>query len=253
MSIRVLKAANPGPFTLDGTRTYLVGETIVIDPGPDLPAHVDAIVAGQPHLELILITHRHADHAPAAVALKLRTGAKIFAPAGVLGEGLVDRLLEDGDGIVSGGVSLRTVATPGHTREHVCFLTDEGALFTGDTVLGFGTTTIFPPDGNMGDYLRSLRRLRDLSPRVIYPGHGPIREDAVELIDEYIAHREKREQQIERQLLAGAMTARDLREAIYPDLDSSLHGAAEIQMNAHLEHMRSRGAVRQEGSAWVIG
>ena len=250
--IRVLTAANPGPFTLDGTRTYLVGATIVIDPGPDLAAHVEAILEAQPGLTHILVTHRHPDHAPAAVALKARTGARIFAPPGALDDDVVDHRLEDGDQIVSGAISLRTISTPGHTREHVCFLSDDGALFTGDTVLGFGTTTIFPPDGNMGDYLRSLRRLRDLAPRVIYPGHGPIRDNAVELLSEYIAHRELRERQIESELRKGATTAEDLRKVIYPDLDPALHGAAEIQMSAHLEHMRSRGVVGREGSSWRI-
>jgi len=131
-------------------------------------------------------------------------------------------------------------------------MTENGDLFTGDTVLGFGTTTIFPPDGDMGAYLRSLHRLRDLQPRVIYPGHGPVRENAVELLSEYIAHRELREKQIVGALGEGARTAGDLRRAIYPDLNPALHAAAEIQMNAHLEHMRSRDLVSQSEGSWKL-
>ena len=235
MNIRSITAPNSGPFTLDGTRTYLIDDAAVLDPGPDIASHIDAILAAMPRLRTIFITHRHGDHAPAAVPLKQRTGAEIVAPRGVLEE--TDRLVDDGD-VVEG---LRVVATPGHTEEHVCYLTGDGALFTGDTILGSGTTTIFPPDGHMGDYLRSLRKLRDLAPRRIYPAHGPTREDAVALIDEYIAHRLEREQQVLAAMAAGARTPAAMRAVIYPDLDPRLHRAAETQIEAHLIKIEEEG------------
>jgi glyoxylase-like metal-dependent hydrolase (beta-lactamase superfamily II) len=232
VNIRSITAPNPGPFTLDGTRTYLVDETIVIDPGPMIESHVYAILAAMPKLETILITHRHADHAPAAIPLKRATNARIAAPRGVLDE--VDQILGDGD-VIEG---LEVIATPGHTGEHVCFLTPDGDLFTGDTILGFGTTAIFPPDGNMRDYMASLRKLRERNPKRIHPAHGPTRDDAVALIDEYIAHRLERERQIVEAMRSGARTASELRAVIYPDLDPRLAGAAEMQIEAHLAKIR---------------
>jgi glyoxylase-like metal-dependent hydrolase (beta-lactamase superfamily II) len=238
MNVRDIVAPNPGPFTLDGTRTYLIGDAIVLDPGPAIESHVRAIAEAMPRLETILITHRHGDHAPAAIPLKAATGARIVAPLGVLDE--VDVRVVDGD-VVDG---LEVIATPGHTREHVCYLTPDGDLFTGDTILGFGTTAIFPPDGNMADYLRSLRKLRARNPRRIFPAHGPTRDDAVALIDEYIAHRLERERQVVDALAAGARTVSQLREQIYPDLDPRLRGAAEIQITAHLEKLIEEGRVQ---------
>ena len=228
MNIRSITAPNPGPFTLDGTRTYLIDDTAVLDPGPNIASHIDAITNALPQLQTIFITHRHGDHAPAAVPLKRRTGARIVAPRGVLDE--TDVIVNDGD-VVDG---LRAIATPGHTNEHVCYLNAEGDLFTGDTILGSGTTTIFPPDGHMADYIRSLRRLRALEPRRIFPAHGPTRDDAVALIDEYIAHRLQREQQVLDAIAAGARTPAEMRTRIYPDLDPRLHGAAEVQIRAHI-------------------
>jgi glyoxylase-like metal-dependent hydrolase (beta-lactamase superfamily II) len=234
MRIRSITAPNPSPFTLDGTRTYLLGEHVVIDPGPAIESHIDALLDAMPHVRTILITHRHGDHAPAAVPLKDRTGARILAPRDVLDDVVVDGRLRDRQVLeLEDHVALQVIATPGHTSEHVCFLSPDGDLFSGDTILGFGTTAIFPPDGHMGDYLRSLRILRDLAPRRIHPAHGPAREDAVALIDEYIAHRLQREQQVRDALAAGAATTAEIRERIYRDLDPSLHRAAEIQIEAH--------------------
>ncbi|HLJ73612.1 MAG TPA: MBL fold metallo-hydrolase, partial [Thermoanaerobaculia bacterium] len=150
MKIRDILAPNPGPFTLDGTRTYLLEDFAVIDPGPAIESHIDAIRRAMPKLRTIFITHRHGDHAPAAVPLKDATGARICAPRGVLDE--TDQLVRDGE-VIEG---LEAIATPGHTREHVCYMTPDRDLFTGDTILGSGTTAIFPPDGDMGDYVRSL-------------------------------------------------------------------------------------------------
>src|SRR4051794_40959135 len=143
--IRDLLAPNPGAFTLSGTRTYLLGETAVIDPGPDIESHIKAIRTAMPKLLTILITHRHGDHAPAAVPLKRLTGARILAPHGVLDDNSVDQRISDGERIAVEDETLEVIATPGHTSERVCFLTTSGDLFTGDTVLGEGTTAIFPP------------------------------------------------------------------------------------------------------------
>ena len=237
MNIRSITAPNPGPFTLDGTRTYLLDDHAVIDPGPAIDSHIDAIRAAMPDLRTIFITHRHADHAPAAIPLKRATNAQIVAPRGVLDE--TDRIVHDGDVIED----LEVIATPGHTSEHVCFLTKDADLFTGDTILGFGTTAIFPPDGNMADYLRSLHKLRARNPKRIHPAHGPTRDDAVALIDEYIAHRLERERQVLDVLARGATTISDMRALIYPDLDERLHRAAEVQLRAHLIKLQDEGRV----------
>jgi len=242
VNIRSITAPNPGPFTLDGTRTYLIDDFAVLDPGPAIESHIEAIVREMPALRTIFITHRHGDHAPAAVPLKRRTGARIVAPCGVLDE--TDVIVNDGDVIDD----LRVVATPGHTNEHVCYLTPDGDLFTGDTILGAGTTTILPPDGHMGDYIRSLQRLRALQPKRIFPAHGPTRDDAVALIDQYIAHRLEREQQVLDAIAAGARTPAEMRATIYPDLDPRLHGAAEIQIRAHLIKIEEEGRMMNDES-----
>jgi glyoxylase-like metal-dependent hydrolase (beta-lactamase superfamily II) len=244
--IRDILAPNPGPFTLSGTRTYLLGDSAVLDPGPAIESHIEAIRTAMPRLRTILITHRHADHAPAALPLKRMTGARIVAPAGVL---------DETDGIIRGGETvedLEVIATPGHTAEHVCFLSKDGDLFTGDTILGEGTTAIFPPDGNMGQYMRSLQTLRARNPRRIYPAHGPTRDDAVALIDDYIAHRLQREQQIVNALAVGAHTIPEMRRRIYSDLDPRLEGAAAIQIAAHLIKLEEEGRVDAREGAYFL-
>ena len=241
MNIRSLTAPNPSAFTLDGTRTYLIGETAVLDPGPIIDSHLAAIRAALPRLQVILITHRHGDHAPAAVPLKEATGARIVAPRGVLADAVVDRRVAGGEIVELEEGTLEVIATPGHTSEHVCFLTSGGDLFTGDTVLGSGTTAIFPPDGSMGDYVRSLHVLRARNPKRIFPAHGPVHDDAVALIDHYIAHRMQRERQVLDAIAAGAKTTAEMRARIYPDLDPRLAGAAEIQIDAHLAKLREEG------------
>jgi glyoxylase-like metal-dependent hydrolase (beta-lactamase superfamily II) len=245
MNIRSITAPNPGAFTLDGTRTYLLGDTAVVDPGPAIDSHIDAIRDAMPKLQRIFITHRHADHAPAAQPLKQATGARIIAP---LAE--ADVRVRGGETFEVEDTTIEVIATPGHTSEHVCYLTRGGDLFTGDTILGHGTTAIFPPDGNMGDYLRSLRVLRERSPRRIWPAHGPTRDDAVELIDEYIAHRLERERQVLELLAARASSIAELRAAIYPDLDPRLAGAAEIQLSAHLIKLQEETRVQNTDDRW---
>lgn len=246
--IERIVAPNPGAYTLDGTCTYLIDRTICIDPGPDIESHLDAITTAAPQLRAIVVTHRHGDHAPAALPLARRTGARLYAPDGV-GEG-VDHVISDGEIIVAGDTRLTAIATPGHTSEHFCFITPDGDLFTGDTVLGSGTTVIFPPDGHMGSYLASLRRLLDLRPRVIYPGHGPKREDAISLLDQYIEHRLERERQIIRELGNNPTEVLTLRQRIYPDLDPRLHRAAELQLESHLVHLEEQRRVTRSGAGW---
>ncbi|HET7436165.1 MAG TPA: MBL fold metallo-hydrolase [Thermoanaerobaculia bacterium] len=252
MNIRSLTAPNPSPFTLDGTRTYLLGETAVIDPGPAIDSHIEAIRAAMPKLRTIFITHRHGDHAPAAVPLKEQTGARILAPRDVLDDAIVDQRVHGGENIELFDVALEVIATPGHTREHVCYLTRDGDLFTGDTILGHGTTAIFPPDGSMGDYMRSLEKLRAHRPERIHPAHGPTRDDAVALIDEYLAHRRERERQVLDALQHGDTTIRAMRLRIYPDLDERLHSAAEIQMSAHLIKLIEEGRVVADGERYTL-
>lgn len=246
MKIRAITAPNAGPLTLDGTNTWLVGETTVIDPGPEIAQHVDAIAAALPNLATILITHRHADHAPAAIPLAKRTGAQIAAPAGVLDDADVALRIAGGETIDSGDGLLTVIATPGHTNEHVCFLSSDGDLFTGDTILGSGTTAIFPPDGDMRLYLESLALLRRLEPKTIYPAHGPVRHDATALIDEYIAHRLERERAIAEAIAAGAADVRAIRATVYPDLDPRLELAAEVQIAAHVIKLVEDGRVRAD-------
>lgn len=252
MNVRRITAPNPGPLTLDGTQTYVLGDRAVIDPGPEIATHIEAIVAAAPRLEMILITHRHADHAPAAVPLRKLTGARIVAPRDVLSDEVVAQRVRGGELLTVAGETIEVIATPGHTNEHVCFLLRDGGLFTGDTLLGSGTTAIFPPDGDMSDYLASLHMLRSRGPRRIYPAHGPIREDAVALIDEYIAHRLQRERQIVDALTALDSTIPELRASIYPTLAAPLHRAAEIQLLAHLIKLRKDGRVAEHDGVYRI-
>lgn len=252
MNIRSITAPNPGPLTLDGTRTYILGESAVIDPGPLIDSHIDAVLAAAPRLKTILVTHRHADHAPAAVPLRQRTGARVIAPQDVLDDATVDRRLRGGERIDVEGSDLEVIATPGHTREHVCFLTSDGDLFSGDTILGYGTTAVFPPDGHMGDYIRSLRVLRERAPRRIHPAHGPTRDDAVALIDGYIAHRLERERQVVAALRSGDATIPAMRARIYADLDPRLHAAAEIQLRAHLIQLTEERRVSERDGRYSL-
>jgi glyoxylase-like metal-dependent hydrolase (beta-lactamase superfamily II) len=248
--IETLLAPNPGPFTLDGTRTYVVEGELAIDPGPAIDAHLDAIAAAAPRLRTIVVTHRHGDHAPGALALRERSGARLLAPRGTWERGEADADLDDGMILRAGGVEIEAIATPGHTREHFCFLTREGDLFTGDMILGEGTTVIFPPDGHMGDYLASLAKLRERNPQRIFPGHGPVRSDAAEWIDYYIAHRLGREREISAHLARAPLEIPELRRLIYPALDPRLEEAAELQLEAHLVHLEEQGRVAKDGTLW---
>ena len=248
MTIETIVAPNPGPFTLDGSRTYVVNHEIIIDAGPAIASHIDAVLAAAPDAKMIFITHGHSDHTEAAAEIKQRTGGAVIAPPGTLPD-VATEYLKDGALWQTGSVRIEAIATPGHTAEHFCFLTPDGDLFSGDAILGLGTTII---QGHLREYLDSLRKLRSRDPRRIYPGHGPVRHDAIAWIDYYLAHRAEREAQIVNALRVRPRRLSDLREEIYPDLDPRLSRAAESQLAAHLEHLEQFGRVRRTGEMFNI-
>lgn len=245
-------APNPGPMTLDGTNTYVLAEpdassVVVVDPGPDDPAHLDRVVstaeAQGRSVAMILLTHRHLDHSGGARALAGRVVAPIRA---------ADRsLCLDAEPLVAGeiviaGVQLAVVPTPGHTADSVCFvLLEDGALLTGDTVLGRGTTVVAHPDGRLDDYLATLARLAGLvtaeALHRLLPGHGPVRADPGALIAEYRAHRVERLEQVRSATAAGATTPADVVRVVYADVDPSLWPAAEQSVRAQLDYLRELG------------
>ncbi len=243
-----LLAPNPSPMTLEGTNTWIVAEpgspsVIVIDPGPDDEGHLrrvlGAAVAGDRRVAAILLTHRHPDHAAGAARFAELSGAQVRAadPAGRLGaEGLADA-----DVIVAAGCELRVVATPGHSADSVCLLLPaDSALFTGDTVLGRGTTVI-ARDGNLGDYLRTLGRLWELTEtnqvRLLLPGHGPALADPAGTLDYYLAHRAERLEQVRSALAAGAKTPAEIVAMVYTDVDPAVWPAAEWSVRAQLDYL----------------
>ncbi|MBW8708441.1 MAG: MBL fold metallo-hydrolase [Alphaproteobacteria bacterium] len=264
-------APNPGPFTFKGTGTYLVGagaQLAVVDPGPALPEHVAALkrAIGERQVRHILITHTHRDHSPAAAPLKQWSGAKTYAlaPAGpaAAGEGAADEahdhdfvpdvMVTDGVTIAGDGFDIACVATPGHTANHLCYaLAQEKALFSGDHVMGWSTSVIAPPDGDMGQYLASLEKLAARDERIFYPTHGsPIPQPRAWLA-QLIAHRRRREAQILEALAQTPVTIVMLAEQLYPDIEASLRAAAALQIKAHLEHLRQRGLVAQAAGQWI--
>lgn len=262
-----LLAPNPGPFTFTGTWSFLIGEdeVAVIDPGPDLPQHVEALlkaIAGR-RVEAILCTHNHADHSPAARPLARATGAPIVGCAplapddeGVRGDAAfdhdysADRILGDGEWVAVDGSRLVAVATPGHTSNHLCFAWGD-ALFTGDHVMGWSTSVVFPPDGDMGDYMASLRRLEQREDRIYYPAHGEAVERPRQRVRELIAHRLRRERQILGLVTEGASAVPEVVAAAYPGLDPRLEAAAAGSVLAHLLDLERRRLVGRDGERWT--
>ncbi|WP_448661717.1 MBL fold metallo-hydrolase [Sphingomonas sp. CJ20] len=266
---RVL-APNPSPYTYTGTQTYLVGTTdvAVIDPGPDSPEHLAALVAaiaGRP-VVAILCTHTHRDHSPAAAPLQALTGAPIIgcAPLSMDDAGpradaafdtayAPDRVLADGESVDGAGWTLTAVATPGHTSNHLCFaLAPSGALFTGDHVMGWSTTVVAPPDGDMASYMDSLARLIDRDDRVYYPAHGDPVEKPQRFVRGLMGHRKQREGQILRLLREEPRDVPAMVERMYVGLDPRLTGAAGRSVLAHLIDLRTRGIVTEEGERWKM-
>jgi glyoxylase-like metal-dependent hydrolase (beta-lactamase superfamily II) len=244
-------------MTLTGTNTYLVGDgagnLAVIDPGPDdLPAHLEAILAtARPlgRITSVIVTHRHLDHLPAAVPLCRETGAPLAGHPDLPG---VERPLTDNAAAFDGLVAL---ATPGHTRDSVCLWhAAESALFTGDLVLGTGTAVLDDAPGALLDYLASLERLSVLTPRTIYPGHGPIVTDGAAKLTEYMTHRRQRVQQVVEALAtAGASTIEELAAAIYTDVPSSMLPMAGRNVRANLDMLLTQGRVeRADSERWQL-
>ena len=266
-TIRRIVAQNPGPFTFKGTATYVVGhgKVAVIDPGPDLPAHVDALLEALDGEEIThqLITHTHKDHSPAAQRLQQRTGASTygFGPhgAGKYEKGVEveeggdpdftpDHALIHGDRVVGDGWSLDCVHTPGHTSNHLCYAyREENALFTGDHVMGWSTTVVSPPDGDMREYLDSLRHLSERNDQIYYPTHGAPIENPGPFLRGLIAHRKMRERQIISVLEAGENTIRDMVPGMYKGLDPILIPAAQRSVFAHVIDLVEQGKVVSEG------
>ncbi|GGV19648.1 MBL fold metallo-hydrolase [Streptomyces spectabilis] len=248
-------APNPSAMTLDGTNTWIVAEpdsdlAVVIDPGPLHEAHLAEVVAtaerAGKRVALTLLTHGHPDHSEGAVRFAELTGSKVRAldPALRLG----DEGLAAGDVITTGGLELRVVPTPGHTADSICFhLPADRAVLTGDTVLGRGTTVVAHPDGRLGDYLDSLRRLRSLTVddgvHTVLPGHGPVLEDAQGAVEFYLAHRAHRLAQVETAVENGHVTASDVVAHVYADVDRSLWPAAELSVLAQLEYLKEHGLI----------
>ena len=263
---RVL-AGNPSPFTYAGTQTYLVGEreVAVLDPGPDLPEHVDALleaVGGRP-IVAILCTHTHRDHSPASRALAQATGASIVgcaplalaevgpcADASFDGDYAPDRVLGDGDAIDVDGRALRAIATPGHTSNHLCFAYGD-ALFTGDHVMGWSTTVVVPPDGDMAAYMQSLEKLRNREDRIYYPAHGPPVTNPNQYVRHLMGHRMQREKQILKLIGDQPRPIPDIVANAYPGLDPRLVAAAGGSVLAHLVDLERRGLVQRSGESWT--
>jgi glyoxylase-like metal-dependent hydrolase (beta-lactamase superfamily II) len=267
--VRRLLAANPSPFTFTGTQTYIVGEgdVAVIDPGPNLREHVEALVsalAGE-RVIAILCTHTHRDHSPASRALRDYTGAPIVGCAALaLNDSgpradeafdldyMPDHVLADGQGVEGPGWRLEAVATPGHTSNHLCFsLAGDGILFSGDHVMGWSTTVVAPPDGDMAEYMASLRKLLEREDRTYLPAHGPAVAKPQAHVRGLISHRRMRERQILDHLVEGRGTVEEMVAAMYRDIDPRLHGAAGRSVLAHLVDLRGQGRARQEGERWV--
>jgi glyoxylase-like metal-dependent hydrolase (beta-lactamase superfamily II) len=265
--VRRLLAPNPGPFTYEGTQSYIVGEgqVAVIDPGPAEEAHLAALLEALrgERLTHIVITHTHRDHSPAAAPLARLTGAEIVGCAPVTGTGeqaqafdptyAPHRVMSDGDRVSGPDWTLTAVTTPGHTSNHVCFaLEEEQALFSGDHVMGWSTTVISPPDGSVAAYMASLEKLLARSDRVYYPAHGPAVTEPQRLVRGLAAHRKVREGQIVRQLQDGPKTIQALVAALYASIAPELHAAAGRSVHAHLIDLELRGRVARSDDSWRL-
>ena len=263
--IRRVIANNPGPFTFTGTGVYIIGrgEVAVIDPGPDLPEHLDALLAATKGetVRAILTTHTHADHSPLARPLAERTGATIYGRAAPGADEAAIKLEEahdalfrpdvavaDGQTISGPGWTLEAMTTPGHASNHVCYaLREENAIFSGDHVMGWSTTVISPPDGDMTAYYASLGKVMAGDFRALWPTHGPPVTDPEPFLNAYLNHRLRREQAILAVLARGPATVASLVAEVYVGLDPRLRNAAASSVLAHLLHLVRKGEVVSDG------
>jgi len=269
--VRRVLAPNGSPFTYTGTQTYLVGGgegVAVIDPGPADADHIEALVRaiGDAPVIAIACTHTHRDHSPAAAPLAARTGAPVIGCAPLVLETdepradapfdkayAPDRVLGDGEKVNGPGWTLTALATPGHTSNHLCFaLAEAGALFTGDHVMGWSTTVVSPPDGDMADYMASLDKLYTRDDRVFYPAHGPAVHNPRQLVRGMIGHRRQRERQVLKLLGRRPQAVADLVPQMYKGVDERLWPAAGQSVKAHLLDLERRGAVTRSGEVWTI-
>jgi glyoxylase-like metal-dependent hydrolase (beta-lactamase superfamily II) len=264
--IRRVVANNPGPFTFTGTGVYIIGrgEVAVIDPGPDLPEHLEALTAAlaDETVTAILTTHTHSDHSPLARPLAERTGAVVYGRAAPGAEDAAAVKMEeahdaafrpdvpvaDGQVIAGPGWTLEAITTPGHASNHVCYaLREENALFSGDHVMGWSTTVISPPDGDMGAYYQSLDKVAARGFATLWPTHGPPVTEVAPFLSAYKAHRLDRERQIIEQLAAGHQRIRDMVPVMYAAVDPRLHPAAAHSVLAHMIHLTRQGVVATDG------
>jgi glyoxylase-like metal-dependent hydrolase (beta-lactamase superfamily II) len=270
--VRRVLAPNPSAFTFTGTETYVVGAgnaVAVIDPGPNDPQHLAALMAaiGDAHVTAICCTHTHRDHSPAATPLKALTGAPIIgcdqlalADDGPRSDAAFDttytpdRVLRDGEQLSGPDWTLTAVATPGHTSNHLCFALEEsGALFTGDHVMGWSTSVITPPDGDMAAYMASLDKLYTRTDRVFYPAHGAQVDKPQQLVRGMIGHRRQRERQILRLIGEGQGEIAQMVPLMYKGVDQQLWPAAGRSVLAHLIDLQQRGKVSRVDELWSLG
>jgi glyoxylase-like metal-dependent hydrolase (beta-lactamase superfamily II) len=237
---RVVRADNPGPMTLEGTNSYVLSSgsgNVVVDPGPLLEPHLQAVAALGP-VVVTLLTHGHPDHCEGVGRFHEITGAPVRAWEPAL---CIDgSTLADGAAVDAGDLEIDVLHTPGHTRDSVSFRVAHGGqvgVLTGDTILGRGTTVVAFPDGRLGPYLESLARLAGFAGAVLLPGHGPVRPDVATAAVEYLAHRRERLAQVRAALAAGATSAREVVEIVYADVDRALWPAAEQSVRAQLEYL----------------
>jgi len=249
-------APNPGLMTGAGTNTYIVGrdEVAIIDPAVADPVYIERVAreaGNRGRVKIVLLTHSHIDHIGGVAPLAEQLGVDVAAFGSEAQ--FVTRALADDEVIEIGGASLRALHTPGHASDHLCYyLEPEGALFAGDVVAGFGTVVISPPDGNLGDYMQTLKRLRQIAPERIYPGHGPVVEDGVGKLDEYIGHRLERERQVLDALADGPREIPEMVADIYKDVPDALHVMAQRSVLAHLEMLEAAGRVSRDGERWRL-
>ena len=264
--VRRIVANNPGPFTFKGTGTYIIGhgKVGVIDPGPNDEEHVEAMMVALDGEEIThqLVTHTHNDHSPAAKLIKARTGAKTygFGPhgSGKYGKGFAveaggdtdfipDIALLDGDVIKGENWTINCIHTPGHTSNHLCFhLDQENALFPGDHVMGWSTTVVSPPDGDVFEYMNSLRKLAERSDRIYYPTHGAPIKSPQRFVRAILVHRKMRESQILECLDKKIYTIPFMVDQMYKDLDERLIGAAQQSIFAHIIDLSNRGIIKPQ-------